>query len=72
LAGVNEGKIALVASVSKDATGIVKAGDIVRHVAQQIGGKGGGRPDMAQGGGSDVQALPAALGSVQPWIESSK
>lgn len=64
LAGVNGDKIALVAGVSKDAVARIKAGDIVKHVAAQIGGKGGGRPDMAQGGGSDVSALPAALESV--------
>ena len=64
LANVEDGKIALVAGVSQDATSIIKAGDIVRHVATQIGGKGGGRPDMAQGGGTDVDALPAAMQSV--------
>jgi alanyl-tRNA synthetase len=64
LAGINGDKIALVAGVSKDATDVIKAGDIVKHVAAQIGGKGGGRPDMAQGGGTDLQALPAALDSV--------
>lgn len=70
LAGVNNGKIALVAGVSKDATGIVKAGDLVKHVATQIGGKGGGRPDMAQGGGTDIDALPAAMNSVQAWLDA--
>lgn len=64
LASVDDGKISLVAGVSKDAISIIKAGDIVRHVALQIGGKGGGRPDMAQGGGTDVDALPLAMGSV--------
>jgi len=68
LAGVNNGKIALVAGVSKDATSIVKAGDLVKHVASQVGGKGGGRPDMAQGGGTDVSALPAAMDSVSQWL----
>lgn len=69
LAAPGDGKVALVAGVSKDATAKLKAGDIVKHVATQIGGKGGGRPDMAQGGGSDVEALPAAMGSVIPWIK---
>ncbi len=71
LASVNDGKISLIAGVSKDATKQVKAGDIVKHVASQIGGKGGGRPDMAQGGGSDVEALPAAMSSVIPWVKES-
>lgn len=70
LAGVNEGKIALVAGVTKDATAKVKAGDLVKHVASQIGGKGGGRPDMAQGGGTDISALPAAMDSVEAWLRS--
>ena len=64
LASVDDGKIALVAGVSKDATSVVKAGDIVRHVASQIGGKGGGRPDMAQGGGTNIEALPLAMESI--------
>ncbi|MFL0805575.1 MAG: alanine--tRNA ligase [Agarilytica sp.] len=71
LATASEGKVSLVAGVSKDATKQVKAGDIVKHVALQIGGKGGGRPDMAQGGGTDVDALPAAMASVIPWIKES-
>ncbi|WP_096087148.1 alanine--tRNA ligase [Agaribacterium haliotis] len=70
LAGVNDGKIALVAGVSKDATGKIKAGDLVKHVAAQVGGKGGGRPDMAQGGGSDVDALPTAMAGVAAWFEA--
>jgi len=70
LAGVNDGKIALVAGVTKDAVNIVKAGDLVKHVATQVSGKGGGRPDMAQGGGTDVAALPAAMASVESWLES--
>ena len=70
LAGVNEGKIALVAGVTKNATAKVKAGDLVKHVASQIGGKGGGRPDMAQGGGTDIEALPSALASVEAWLMS--
>ncbi len=70
LAAVEDDKVALVAGVTQDATGKVKAGDLVRHVAEQLGGKGGGRPDMAQGGGTDVAALDAALASVLPWVKS--
>lgn len=68
LAAVNEGKIALIAGVTKDLTQRVKAGELVDMVARQVGGKGGGRPDMAQAGGSDVAALPAALESVESWL----
>ncbi|GAB1578541.1 alanine--tRNA ligase [Bordetella petrii] len=63
------GKISLVGGVTGDLTARVKAGDLVGFVAAQVGGKGGGRPDMAMGGGSDVQALPAAIASVQGWID---
>jgi len=70
LAGANDGKASLVAGVSGKALGKVKAGDIVAHVAAQIGGKGGGRPDMAQGGGEDTPALAAALQSLPEWIEA--
>ncbi|WP_421870818.1 alanine--tRNA ligase [Motiliproteus sp.] len=69
LAAVEGDKISLVAGVTKDLTARFKAGDLIKHVAPQLGGKGGGRPDMAQGGGSDVAALPAALESVKGWIE---
>ncbi|RDE22373.1 alanine--tRNA ligase [Motiliproteus coralliicola] len=69
LAAAEGDKISLVAGVTKDLTGRFKAGDLIKHVAPQLGGKGGGRPDMAQGGGSDVAALPAALESVKGWIE---
>lgn len=69
LANSSEGKINLIAGVSKDLTGSVKAGDLVNMVALQVGGKGGGRPDMAMAGGNDLEALPAALESVQPWLE---
>jgi alanyl-tRNA synthetase len=55
--------------VTPDATARIKAGDLVNHVAQQVGGKGGGRPDMAQAGGTDPSKLPAALESVRPWVE---
>ena len=64
-----DGKISVVAGVTADVSGKVKAGDLVGHVAGQIGGKGGGRPDMAMGGGTDAAALPAALASVQAWVE---
>ena len=55
--------------VTPDLTAKVKAGEIVGHVAQQVGGKGGGRPDMAQGGGNSAAKLPAALDSVKSWVE---
>ncbi|MDT8894454.1 alanine--tRNA ligase [Halomonas sp. I1] len=64
------GKVSLIAGVTDDLTGQVKAGELVNHVASQVGGKGGGRPDMAQAGGSDVPALPGALDSVPMWVES--
>ncbi|MBB3190770.1 alanine--tRNA ligase [Halomonas cerina] len=63
------GKVSLIAGVTHDLTGKVKAGELVNHVAGQVGGKGGGRPDMAQAGGSDVAALPGALASVPAWVE---
>jgi alanyl-tRNA synthetase len=69
LGAVNDGKVSLIAGVTDDLTGKVKAGDLVNYVAQQVGGKGGGRADMAQAGGTDAAKLPAALQSVQPWIE---
>ncbi|MCB5362928.1 alanine--tRNA ligase [Pusillimonas sp. CC-YST705] len=69
LAAADEGKISLVAGVSSDLVGRVKAGDLVGQVASQVGGKGGGRPDMAMGGGSDVAALPQALEQVRGWVE---
>jgi alanyl-tRNA synthetase len=62
-------KVSLVAGVTADLTGKVKAGELVNHVAQQVGGKGGGRPDMAQAGGTDAAKLPGALGSVRAWVE---
>ncbi|WP_044180408.1 alanine--tRNA ligase [Phytobacter massiliensis] len=70
LATVAEGKVSLIAGVSKDVTDRVKAGELVGMVAQQVGGKGGGRPDMAQAGGTDVAALPAALASVKGWVSA--
>ncbi len=63
------GKVSLIAGVTSDLTGRVKAGELVNHVASQVGGKGGGRPDMAQAGGSDAAGLPGALASVPAWIE---
>ncbi|MGB1222280.1 MAG: DHHA1 domain-containing protein, partial [Alcanivoracaceae bacterium] len=68
LAATEGDKISLVAGVTKDLTDRFKAGELMRHVAEQVGGKGGGRPDMAQGGGTDVAALPAALASVPDWV----
>ena len=66
---VVDGKVSLVAGVTKAETSKIKAGDLLKHVAEQIDGKGGGRPDMAQGGGNNANALPAALESVKSWVE---
>jgi alanyl-tRNA synthetase len=68
LAAEDDGKALLVAGVTKDLTDRIKAGDLLQHVAAQIGGKGGGRPDLAQGGGTDVAGLNAALDSVPGWL----
>ena len=68
LAAVNDGKVSLCAGVSKPLTNKVKAGDLVKFAAEQVGGKGGGRPDLAQAGGSDVEKLPAMIESVKDWI----
>lgn len=68
LASVIDGKVSLIAGVTKDATGKVKAGELVNFVAQQVGGKGGGRPDMAQAGGTDPAGLPQALAGVAGWV----
>lgn len=70
LAAVNEGKVSLCAGVSKPLTGKVKAGDLVKFAAEQVGGKGGGRPDLAQAGGSDVEKLPTVLESVKDWVNA--
>ncbi|HBY8028976.1 TPA: alanine--tRNA ligase [Klebsiella pneumoniae] len=70
LATVADVKVSLIAGVSKDVTDRVKAGELVGMVAQQVGGKGGGRPDMAQAGGTDASALPAALASVKGWVSA--
>ena len=69
LASINDGKVDLVVGVSKDLTKKVTAGDLANMVAEQIGGKGGGRPDMAMAGGNDISAVPSALESVKPWLE---
>jgi alanyl-tRNA synthetase len=68
LATVVDGKVSLVAGVTADLTGQLKAGDLIREVAARVGGKGGGRPDMAQAGGTDPSGLPAALGLVEGWV----
>ena len=70
LAAVNDGKVSLCAGVSKALTAQIKAGDLVKHAAEQIGGKGGGRPDLAQAGGTDAAKLPEMLGSVEDWVNS--
>ena len=69
LAAVEGNKVSLIAGVTKDLTGKVNAGKLVNHVAAQIGGKGGGRPDMARAGGTDTGALPAAMSSVTAYLE---
>ena len=69
LGSVADGKVTLIAGVTSDLTAKVKAGELVNHVAQQVGGKGGGRPDMAQAGGTDPAGLPAALRSVHAFVE---
>ena len=68
LASVADGKVQLAAGVSTEAVGRVKAGDLVNFVAQQVGGKGGGKPDLAMAGGTDPKAVPGALASVQGWV----
>ncbi|MEG0222835.1 MAG: alanine--tRNA ligase [Comamonas sp.] len=68
LAAVDGDKVQLAAGVTKDCIGKLKAGELVNHVALQVGGKGGGKPDMAMAGGTDAAALPAALASVQAWV----
>jgi alanyl-tRNA synthetase len=69
LAAVEDGKVKLIAGVTADLTGKVKAGELVNFVARQVGGKGGGRPDMAQAGGTQPDDLPIALESVAGWVE---
>ena len=70
LASVEEGKVRLIAGVTKALSKSLKAGDLVNHVAHQVGGKGGGRPDMAQAGGDKPDELPTALASVAEWVRS--
>ncbi|RKF47514.1 alanine--tRNA ligase [Paraburkholderia fungorum] len=70
LAAVEGGKVSLIAGVTADASKKVKAGELVNFVAQQVGGKGGGRPDMAQAGGTEPANLPAALAGVKAWVEA--
>jgi alanyl-tRNA synthetase len=70
LGAAADGKVSLIAGVTADATSRVKAGELVNHVATQVGGKGGGRPDMAQAGGTEPAKLPAALASVKAWVEA--
>lgn len=70
LAAVNEGKVSLCAGVSKALTGKVKAGDLVKFAAEQVGGKGGGRPDLAQAGGTDADKLPEMLASAEEWVKA--
>jgi alanyl-tRNA synthetase len=69
LAAVKDGKVSLIAGVTRDLTARVNAGQLVNHIAAQVGGKGGGRPDMARAGGSDVKALPGAMASVPAYLE---
>jgi alanyl-tRNA synthetase len=71
LASVEDGKVTLVAGVTKSATGRIKARDLMKHLAAQVDGKGGGRPDMAQGGGNDPSRLEDALASVAAWVEKN-
>lgn len=63
-------KVSMIVGVTNDLTAKVKAGDLISHIAGQVGGKGGGRPDMAQAGGTDVNALPTAMASVEEWVEA--
>jgi alanyl-tRNA synthetase len=70
LATVQDDKVSLVAGVTKDQTNKIKAGDLVNSVAQRVGGRGGGRADMAQAGGNDPAALDAALKAVPDWVRA--
>jgi alanyl-tRNA synthetase len=69
LGAIEGDKVTLIAGVTADLTGKVKAGELVNFVAQQVGGKGGGRPDMAQAGGTDPTRLAGALDSVKAWVQ---
>jgi alanyl-tRNA synthetase len=68
LASVENGKVRLAAGVTKNNLDRIRAGDVIRPVAEQVGGRGGGRPDFAEAGGSNPEALDAALGSVPGWV----
>jgi alanyl-tRNA synthetase len=70
LASVNDGKVSLAAGVTADLTTKVKAGELVNFVALQVGGKGGGKPDMAMAGGTDASQLPKAFASINDWLSS--
>ncbi|MGV3344684.1 alanine--tRNA ligase [Enterobacteriaceae bacterium LUAb1] len=70
LATVSDGKVSLIVGVTKDLTHKLNAGELAGFLAQQVGGKGGGRPDMAQAGGTNIQALPAMLAGVEPWVST--
>jgi alanyl-tRNA synthetase len=70
LAAVADGKVRLVAGVTKDVTNRIKAGDLINVVAEPVGGRGGGRPDFAQAGGSQPEAVPDALKQVLPWVRA--
>ena len=69
LAAVNGEKVSIAAGLTKDLIGKMKAGELVNHVASQVGGKGGGKPDMAMAGGTDATHLPRALASVEAWVK---
>ncbi|WP_150914019.1 alanine--tRNA ligase [Marinobacter halotolerans] len=71
LASVEDGKVTMVAGVTKSATGKIKAGDVMKHLASQVDGKGGGRPDMAQGGGNDPSRLADALAGIPEWVQKN-
>ncbi len=70
LGAVNGDKVSLAAGVSKDTTKLIRAGDLVNSVASQVGGKGGGRPDMAMAGGNQPENLEKALSTVPSWVEN--
>jgi alanyl-tRNA synthetase len=70
LAAVADGKVSLIAAVTPDVIGKIKAGELVNFVATQVGGKGGGKPDLAMAGGSEPSQLPAALASVHTWVRN--
>nr|HQV23678.1 DHHA1 domain-containing protein [Agitococcus sp.] len=71
LATADSQKATVIAGVSSDLTHRFKAGDLVQHISLQLGGKGGGRPDVAQGGGANVAALPQALASINAWLQQA-